>query len=236
MRGRALGLSLATEGDPMQVASGPRRRAFAVIITVLLAPGLGRADRGALSLDLGTGVTALALRPPYAESGATRWAIGLSVSGGVRYGLSNTLELTLGGFYELPAHVSHSVASIATVDSGTFTGMLEYELSRFGVLAGVRYVTGLVVRFAFGAELGWSHQNVSGLQLRDTARPGAPDYGLGLPDLAADSLVLQPLVGLEWAFADHWSASLLLRVSALLGPEPAFGLSGSLVISYGWFL
>src|SRR5262245_1260229 len=157
----------------MRVARRPRKRAFAVILTVLLAPGVTRADRGALSLDLGTGVTALALRPPYAESGSMGWSVAFSVSFGLRYALTNQLELTLGGFYDLPVHVSHPGASIPTVDSGTFTGTLDYELSRFGVVVGARYVTGLVVRFSVGGEVGWSRQSYSGLQLRDPARPGA---------------------------------------------------------------
>lgn len=212
-----------------------RRTPLTIGLALLLAPLTARADHGALTLDLGGGVTALALRPPYAESGSASWTVTLSVSAGVRYGLTNAIELTLGGFYDLPAQVSHPGASIPTVDSGTFTGTLEYELSGFGVLAGARYVTGLVVRLWVGGEVGWSHRSYSGLQLRDPARPGAPDFGLGLPDLALDSLVLQPAIGLEWAFADHWSASLLLRLTALLGPDPACGLSGSVVISYGWF-
>jgi hypothetical protein len=210
-------------------------RAAALAVALVLWPALARADRGALSLDLGTGISALALRPPYAKSGSTGWSVALSVSFGLRHALTNSLELTLGGFYDLPVHVSHSGVSIPTVDSGTFSGTLEYELSRFGVLAGIRYVTGLAVRLCIGAELGWSHRSYAGLQLRDPVRPGAPDFGLGLPDLAVDSLVLQPLVGLEWAFADHWSASLGVRVTAWLGSESALGPSAGLSISYGWF-
>lgn len=206
-----------------------------LVFALLVYPDVARADRGALTLDLGTGVTAFALRPPYAESGSTGWSFALSVAFGLRYGLTNQLELTLGGFYDLPTHVTHAGASIPTVDSGTFTGTLEYELSGFGVLAGVRYVTGFIVRVSVSAELGWNHRSSSGLELRDPSRPGVPDFGLGLHDLALDSLIVQPGVGVEWAFADHWSASLLLRVTALLGPDPAFGASGSVVISYEWF-
>ena len=211
-------------------------RAAALAVAVVLCPTLAHADRGALSLDVGTGITALALRPPYAEGGDTGWSLGLSVSFGVRYALTNALELMLGGFYAFPTNATHAGAGIPTVDSGTFTGTLEYELSSFGVVAGVRYVTGLVVRFWVGAELGWSHRAYSGLQLRDPTRAGAPDFGLGLPDLGVDSLIVQPLVGLEWAFADHWSGSLGVRVTALLGPEPAVSLSAGLAISYSWFL
>jgi hypothetical protein len=215
-------------------AAPSRLTAFAATL-ILLCSAPARADRGALSVDLATGITALALRPPYAQSGDAAWAPALSISFGVRYALTNQLELTLGGFYDLPVHASHAGSSVPTVDSGTFTGTLEYELSRFGVLAGVRYVTGLVLRFSVGGELGWSHRSCSGLQLRDATRPGAPDFGLGLPDLALDSLVVQPLLGLEWAFADHWSASLVLHLAALLGPEPAFGTSGTIAISYSSF-
>lgn len=219
----------------MRAAVRKRARAFAVALAVLLVPTVTRADHGALSLDLGTGIAALALRPPYAQSGDGSWTLALSVSFGVRYALTNQLELRLGGFDDLPVHVSHPGASVPTVDSGAFSGRLEYELSRFGVLASVRYVSGLVFRFCIGGELGWSHRSYSGLQLRDTTRAGTPDYGLGLPDLGIDSLVLQPLVGLEWAFADHWSASLVLRLTALLSPEPAVGISSTVSISYGWF-
>jgi hypothetical protein len=210
-------------------------RAAVFAVGLILCPSIARADRGALTLDVGTGVITLGLRPPYAEAAQTAWAIPVSMSFGVRYALSNHLELTLGGFYDLPVHVSHPGTSVPTVDSGTFTGTLEYDVSRFGILAGVRYVGGLVVRLWVGGELGWSHASYSDFQLRDTARPGAPDFGLGLPDLGLDSVVLQPGVGLEWAFADHWSASLVCRVVALVGPETAFGVSGGLTISYGWF-
>ena len=152
----------------MPAASFQRTRRPSLAVAVVLCPALARADRGALSLDLGTGITALALRPPYAQSGDGSWTLALSVSFGVRYALTNQLELTLGGFYDLPAHVTHAAASIPTVDSGTFTGTLEYELSRFGALVGVRYVTGLVVRVCVGGELGWSH--------RTLFRPPAPGH------------------------------------------------------------
>ena len=209
--------------------------ATALAVTLALCPALAHADRGALSLDLATGVTALSLRPPDASSGDSAWTVSVSLSAGLRYALSNHLELTLGGFADLPAHARHPSVRLPTVDSGTFTGALEYDVSRFGALAGIRWVTGLVVRLWAGAEVGWSHLTRSGLQLRDTTRPGAPDFGLPLPDLSTDSLVLQPGLGLEWTFADHWSASLGVRVTALLGPELDLGLSAMLGIAYVWF-
>src|SRR5262245_13805439 len=113
----------------MRALSTRHATCLAWSLALALWPTLARADHGALSLDLGTGVTALAVRPPYTDSGSTAWSLSLSLFFGVRYGLTNQLELTLGGFYDLPTHLTHAGASIRTVDSGTFTGTLEYELS-----------------------------------------------------------------------------------------------------------
>jgi hypothetical protein len=41
---------------------------------------------------------------------------------------------------------------------------------------------------------------------------------------------------LEWAFADHASLSIAARVPVLLGPDPTFGVTGTVVFSYSWFL
>ena len=200
---------------------------------VLAAPV--HADRGALSLDLGTGFTSLALPPPYAQRGSPAWTMALSVTAGVRFAVTHDLELSLTGFDELPAGLQHSDVVVATVDSGSFSGTLRGNVSRFGLVAGLRFVTGLTVRWFAGLEVGWSRRSYESLQLLDTARPGSPDYGLGLQDFATDSLVLQPVAGLEWAFADHWSTSLGLCLTALLGPEAAVGVSLSVSISYVWF-
>jgi hypothetical protein len=40
-------------------------------------------------------------------------------------------------------------------------------------------------------------------------------------------VLLQPLVGLEWAFADHASVSGVVRLPILLGTGSTFGLSAS---------
>jgi hypothetical protein len=211
------------------------RGAVVVGLVGSLVAGPVWADRGALNVELGTGLTSLALGPPYAQRGSRTWTLALSASLGLRYALTNQLELSVAGFDEFPAQANHPEVLVATADSGTFSGTLHYELSRFGVVAGARYATGLVARLLFGLEAGWSHRAYSAIQLLDPAGPGAPDIGLGLQDFGTDSLVLQPLLGLEWAFADHWSALLLARFTVLIGPEPTFGISLGLSISYGWF-
>ena len=61
---------------------------------------------------------------------------------GVRYALRNELELTLNGFYEAPATFTNPGT---TVDSGTvpLTGTARATVSRWGALAGARWVQGL---------------------------------------------------------------------------------------------
>ncbi|HTP51418.1 MAG TPA: hypothetical protein VMK42_12020, partial [Anaeromyxobacteraceae bacterium] len=66
--------------------------------------------------------------------------------------------------------------------------------------------------------------------------PAGRDYNLQLSDFGTDNILLQPLVGLEWEFADHASISVLARVPILLGPEATVGVSVSLAFSYSWFL
>jgi hypothetical protein len=208
---------------------------FVVGLAAVLAASPVWADRGALSFDFGAGLTSLCLPPPFARSGDRAWTLALSTSLGLRYAVTNQLELSVAGFDELPTEANHPGVLVATADSGSFSGTLHYQLSRFGVVAGARYVTGLVVRLVFGLEAGWSHRAYSAIQLLDATRLGAPDLGLGLQDFGTDSLVLQPLAGLEWAFSDHWSTLLIARFTVLVGPEPAFGVSLSFSISYGWF-
>ena len=215
----------------------PRPHARLGILFTALTALPARADQGALSLDLGAGVASLVLPAPYASSRrGPGFAPTFLFTAGLRYALTHHFELSVTGYYELPVTVAHTDVVLVTATSGSFTGNLRYEVSQWGVLAGVRYVTGLVARFFVGLEAGMSHRAYSSVQLLDPTRPGTPDYRLGLQDFATDSLVLQPLVGLEWAFADHWSASLTARFTVLVGPEPAAGASLVLSVAYSWFL
>jgi hypothetical protein len=81
-----------------------------------------------------------------------------------------------------------------------------------------------------GVESGWSHRSYSGFQTT-----GLLGLGPSLDHFVTDNIVIQPLVGVEWAFADHWSASLIPRFTVLIGPDSTVGFSLMLSISYAWF-
>jgi hypothetical protein len=208
----------------------------AVAGTVLLASATAWADRGALSLDLGGGATALRVAAPYVVNPSSTWGVAPSLNIGLRYAWTNVLELSLSGFYELPVHYTHANVSVEPPDSGPLPGTLSHDLARFGFTIGLRYVFGTILRPFVGLEGGWSHRAYSAVHHVNTNVQPNQDYGLALSDFGTDNILLQPVLGLEWAFADRASASVIARVPILLGPEATFGFSASLLFSYSWYL
>jgi hypothetical protein len=167
---------------------------------------------------------------------SSSWAVAPSVNVGLRYAWTNALELTLGGFYDLPIHYTHANVSVQPPDSGPLPGTLTHDLACYGITAGLRYVFGTILRPFVGLEGGWSHRAYSDVHHVNTSVQPNQDYGLALSDFGTDNILLQPVLGLEWAFADHASLSVLARAPILLGPEATFGFSASLVFSYSWYL
>lgn len=204
---------------------GRRQGLLAVSLFLAATPAL--ADHGALSLDLGTGAAGLVLPAPYAVSGQTIFAANFEVMLGLRYAITNEFELTFAGFYEPPVTYTHDDVTVVE-QAAHLSGNESHSLFRFGVLGGVRYVRGSVWKLVVGLEAGWSHRSYSNFQ-------STGDLGF-LPHFCTDNTVIQPLVGVEWAFADHWSASLIPRFTVLLGPDSTVGFSLMLSISYSWFL
>lgn len=194
------------------------------------------ADRGALSLDLGAGATVLRIAAPYATTPTNASAVSPSFSVGLRYAFTNAVELWVAGFYELPVRCSYANVAVQPPDSGPLPGTLSHDLARFGVAAGLRYVFGTVLRPFVGIEGGWSHRAYADVHHLNTNVQPNQDYDLGLSDFGIDNVLLQPLGGVEWAFADHASVSLVAAVPVLLGPDSTFGFSISAVFSYSWFL
>lgn len=207
----------------------------AFTLSCCLLSGVAFADRGALSADIGGGMVTMSMPTPYAASGGAAGG-GISLWGGARYGLRNWLEVSASAFYEPPVTAWHNGANVSTPD-GEFNGTLAHRASRFGGLVGARYVRGSVWRFTAGLELGFSQRLNSGFQMVNDAVPGgAFDYGLVLPDSSVLNFVAAPVFGLEWAAGDHWSISLLPRVSFLIGASPTVALSIPLVFSWAWYL
>jgi hypothetical protein len=199
-----------------------------LLVGALLAAAPVRADRGALSFDLGAGAAGLSLPAPYASSGDKALGVGFEAMLGVRYAVFNELEFTLAAYFEPNVTYTHDDVTVTT--GGDLHGTLTHSLYFFGVLGGVRYVTGLVWKLVVGLESGWSHRVYSRFQGTDQLSI------VSFPDFSTDNIVFQPLLGVEWSFADHWSTSLLSRFTVLVGPDPTIGVSVMLSISYSWFL
>jgi hypothetical protein len=196
--------------------------------TLLVAAPV-RADRGALSFDLSAGAAGLNLPAPYATSGGETFGIGFEGMLGVRYAVLNELEFTLAAYFE--PNVTYTHNNITVPENGNVSGDLTHSLYLFGLVGGVRYVSGSVWKLVVGVESGWCHRVYTRFQ------PSGPlAKGIPFQDFSADNIVFQPLLGVEWAFADHWSVSLLPRFTVLIGPDPTVGVSLMLSISYSWFL
>lgn len=212
-------------------------RVRAAILSVVLAatPVVAAADRGALTLDLGPSLSLLNATPSEGAGSATL-ATGGGGTFGVRYALSNALELGALAVWEAPADYFHTGVAITT-PTGTPKGTLAERAQRCGALAGVHYVRGYVWRLHLGAELGWIRETFTRRDLLDVSdQANVHSFGLGLPDQTTDSLVVAPVAGVEWQFADHWSVSVMPRVQFLVGGASRVGLLVPVTVGYSWFV
>ena len=212
-----------------------RLRTLVVAAVVAALPLLAAADRGALTLEVAPALTWWpAWGPPVGSgTGVSGWTAGGLV--GVRYALRNELELTLNGFYEAPATFTNPGT---TVDSGTvpLTGTARATVSRWGALAGARWVQGLAWRWFVGAEIGYAQQNLSALDLIDVSDPSNPhSFGLTVANRSEGAFVLSPLAGIEWQFADHWSAAFTPRLQVMFGGVSRVAVVLPVSIGYSWY-
>lgn len=210
-------------------------RATIAALGLVALPGVAAADRGALTLELGPALS-MTRAPPSQGSGATIVATGGGGTIGVRYALSNELELAATGLWERPADYFHSGVEFGTT-TGTVSGTLAERAQRYGGLAGLRYVRGFVWRLHLGAEVGWLHETFTRRDLLDVSDPGnVHSFGLGLQDRATDSLLLAPVVGIEWQLADHWSVTALPRLQIPIGGATGIGVVVPVTLGYSWYV
>lgn len=202
----------------------------------LLLSSAAWADRGALTVDVAGGGVATAVPSLRAQTPKSTISLNASIWLGGRYALSNSLELSLSGFFEPPATLFQNDFNLVT-ESGTYPGTTRHQLLRFGAQAGGRLVLGTRFRFHLGVEAGWCQQAYSKLQHFDVSNPeAAVDYGLSLPDESRANLVLSPLLGVEWAAGDSWSLSLLPRAQLMLGNAFSWAVIVPLQFSWSWYL
>lgn len=212
-----------------------RIRAAIVSLVLAGAPAAVAADRGALTLELGPALSVLNAAPSQGAGSATL-ATGGGGTLGVRYALSNALEVGALAVWEAPADYFHSRVEFAP-PTGRVRGTLTERAQRYGALAGVHYVRGFVWRLHLGAELGWTRETFTRRDLLDVSDPAnVHSFGLGLQGRTSDALVLAPVAGIEWQFADHWYVSVMPRVQLLVGGTSRVGLLVPVTVGYSWFV
>lgn len=210
-------------------------RAVIVAAALGLAPTLAAADRGALTLELGPAVSAVAASPSQG-TGSSTLGTGAGGTAGIRYAISNRFELAATGFWEAPADYFHSDVEMGSA-TGAVRGTLSERTQRYGALAGVRFVKGYVWRLHLGAEVGWAHESYTRRDLIDVSAPGNEhSLGLGLRDRVTDSLMLAPVTGVEWQFTDHWTVSVMPRLQFAVGGVNRLGLLVPVTVGYSWYL
>lgn len=212
-----------------------RIRVAALTAVLAALPGPALADRGALTLDVGPALAVLGARPSQG-TGSTTLATGGGGWLGVRYALSNAVELSAAAHWEAPADYFHTGVEIGTT-TGAVRGTLSERVQRMGALAGVHFVRGYAWRFHLGAEVGWTREVFDRRDLLDVSDPGnVHSFGLGLQQRIVNALVLAPVAGVEWQFADHWSVSVLPRVEFMVGASSRIGLVVPIGVGYSWYL
>ncbi len=213
-----------------------RARSLAVAtVLAALAPVSARADRGALTLELAPVLTWWPSVGPAVGSGS---GVNGTTGGGlvgVVYALRNDLEFTASGFYERPANFTYPGTTVGT-EAGPLTGTLTARTSRWGLLAGGRWVHGLVWRWFVGGELGWVQESFTQVDLINVSDPSNPQsYGLGLADSTSGAFVISPLAGIERQFKDHWSLAFTPRVQVMLGGVGEIGVVLPVSVGYSWY-
>lgn len=208
----------------------------ALLLLVVLAATPAAADRRAASVDVAGGLTATPVSAPGAQPAKSTASTSASVWLGLRYALSNQLELTATGFYE-PSVAVYQNGMVLHDAAGDFPGTLAHGFGRVGGQGGARFVTGLVWRFVAGLEVGAARRSWTNLAMLDDRIPTSPvDYGLTIPNRTDWSFVLAPTVGVEWAGGDHWSIAVLPRAQLLLAKDVSWAVVLPLQFSWSWYL
>ena len=206
-----------------------------LLFAVVLVPAIARGDRGALSVEASPILTWWPSMPPALGSGSGVSGTAAGALVGVRYGLRNDLELTASAFYEAPADYTHTGVTL-DIEVGPLSGTLTSRASRWGALIGARYVRGLVFRVHMGAEIGWTQQTITKLDLVNVSDPSNPhSYGLGLPDESQGAFVIAPLAGVEWQVTDRWSVSFTPRAVLSFGGVGRLAVHLPIAVGFSWY-
>jgi len=194
------------------------------------------AERGAVSADLSWGVALINVRAPYAQGAPSQLGGSLTTLLGVRYALTNSVEVGVAAFYQPPTTFTHGDAQVSS-PGGTLPGTLSERTQQIGLLLRGRFVHGFTWRLIAGGDVGFASRSFSNIDHYDVSDPatGPRSYGLNLADTSQKAFLLAPSAGVEWA-GDHFTIGLAPRVEFLLGSERTWALSLPLSISWSWYL
>jgi hypothetical protein len=214
------------------------RRAVVTVGLVLCVGGAAHADRGALAVDAGAGVALINVRAPYATGAPSQIGSSWTTSLGLRYAVTNMLEVGAAIFYQPPTNFTHGNATVeAPAAGGALPGTLSERTQQLGVLLRARVVKGYAWRVFAAADVGWAQRFFSKVDHFNVSDPstGPRSYGLALADTSQSALVLAPSAGVEWT-GDRFSIGIAPRVDVLLGSVRTWAVSFPLTISWAWYL
>ncbi len=214
------------------------RRAVLAVGLVLCVGGAAHADRGGLAVDVGAGVALINVRAPYATGAPSQSGTSLTTSLGLRYAVTNMLEVGAAFFYQPPTNFTHGNAIVEIpAAAGALPGTLSERTQQLGFLLRARAVKGYAWRVFAEADAGWAQRSFSKVDHFNVSDPstGPRSYGLALADTSQRALVLAPSAGVEWT-GDRFSIGIAPRVDVLLGSVRTWAVSLPLTISWAWYL
>jgi hypothetical protein len=207
--------------------------AFAAFAVVPNRPA--RADKGALTLEIGGGVAVLRAPAQYADNSASQVGSVPEIVVGGRYALTNWLELSTLAFGE-PSESFFVPGTTIASDAGKLSGTLQMKVQRYGLLGGVRLLHGNVWRLIVGADAGWALSMYSSMRLLDDSGASAGrDFGLSLPDKNVNSLILAPSAGVSWV-GDKLSVTVLPHFEVMVSGTTTWAISIPLTIGWDFYL
>jgi hypothetical protein len=206
-------------------------RKYALLVPILavieLAPGRALPDGGAVTLAGGPALTVLPLMTLPVDGSPTAPA---STFGGIlelRYAPGNHFEIVATGFYDAPARLAH----VTLNGGGALVSRLTGEVTSWGALLGLQYVSGLTWRFHIGGAVGWRHEGFAKVD-------GWSVYGGSATALHSgmDALVLSVVTGLEWQVSDRLNVTVLPSLQFLVGGAGRVAIVLPVTLGYSWYL
>jgi opacity protein-like surface antigen len=206
-----------------------------IAVVLLFGPVAAAGDRGALTLELGPALSVLAASPSQG-SGPVMMGKNAGANLGVRYGVSNEVELAASAYWEAPVSYYHPHVEMGSA-VGTVRGTLGERTSGYGALLGLRLVKGYLWRLHLGMDLGLARRSYARRDLIDVSDPSNPhSFGLGLGDHQVTAFVLAPVAGVEYQLTDHWAVAAMPRLEVLLGGANRVEVLVPISIGYSWYV